>query len=195
MPGELVVSAFLDPSPSSLASRPSTLYFRASYTDSLRPHATTCFPSRAQSHQQISVAALTARRRREALTRPAVLEYFLGNEGVRWGAGVNRHTTAEEKYQMSLPCMFLDGSSGLRLHVSCTRRGNTTNWRSGRRRCDGRWGLRCRCLSLALLLLCLFPLVAILFRSPSNIQRLDRDDQTMGIRERPWKDTPACLVL
>jgi hypothetical protein len=35
---------------SSLTSRPSTLYFRASYTNSLRPHATTCFPSRVQSH-------------------------------------------------------------------------------------------------------------------------------------------------
>ncbi|KAJ8592651.1 hypothetical protein M405DRAFT_859552 [Rhizopogon salebrosus TDB-379] len=86
MPDELVVSASLA-SPSSLTSRPSTIYFRASYTTSLHPHATTCFPSRAQSHHQISITALAARRRREARMCPAVLKHFLGNEGMRWGAG------------------------------------------------------------------------------------------------------------
>jgi hypothetical protein len=110
--------------PSSLTSRPSTLYFHAPYLNSLHPHATICFPSRAQLHHQIFVTALAACRRRECGTHaPRHARALPGKRGHEMGTGVNRCTAAEKKYQMSLPCVCLDSSSGSRLHVSCTRCG------------------------------------------------------------------------
>jgi hypothetical protein len=65
------------------------------------------FPS-AVAHQ-ISVTALAARGRREALTRPAVLEHFLGNEIARWCQCYRFHRISNRHLR------HLDGNVGARL--------------------------------------------------------------------------------
>jgi glutathione synthase len=104
---ELAISASLDPSThalmitipsaSSLTNHPttyeiSTIYFRASYTPSDFPapsYYDTRFlleRSRAIKCPSLPLQLAGGKKVQEALTRPGILEHFLGNESVIWGA-------------------------------------------------------------------------------------------------------------
>ncbi|OAX32041.1 glutathione synthase, partial [Rhizopogon vinicolor AM-OR11-026] len=86
------------PSSSSLTNQPatyeiSTIYFRASYTPSDFPapsYYDTRFlleRSRAIKCPSLPLQLAGGKKVQEALTRPGVLEHFLGNEGARWCIG------------------------------------------------------------------------------------------------------------
>lgn len=100
---ELAISASLDPSTHALIISPlinqpqsyeiSTIYFRASYTPSDFPapsYYDTRFlleRSRAIKCPSLPLQLAGGKKVQEALTRPGVLEHFLGNEDTKWGAG------------------------------------------------------------------------------------------------------------